>query len=235
MGRDPDVAAGVEERVEAADEVRAHRLVVGERDRPRLQVDALAEADARPEVGQRVDVVERAPQPRLEHDAEVLVPVLAELAIEAERVVGRRRVLHVDPDEVPVAGRGAYDVEEVFAAEVVRQLEPERGELDADVRVESGLVDRGEDVTICLSDRAGLLLARDLLAQHVDGGHLPAAVQLTDTLDGLRQRCTRRCSARRRAAPRASAPPAAGGRGRSRPATRARRFYAADRRRLTRA
>ena len=173
--RDPDVAPGVEQRVEAADEVRAHRLEVGERDRRRLEVDALAEPHARPEIRECADVVERPAQPRLEHDADVVVPVLAQLAVEPQRLVGRRRVLHVDPDEVAVAGRGAHDLDEVLAAEVVRELEPERGELDADVRVERGLVDRREHVAVRLGDRARLVLVRDLLAEHVDGRHLPAA------------------------------------------------------------
>ena len=188
--RHTDIALGVEQRVEAAEEMRAHRLEVGERDRRRLEVDALAEADARPEIPERLDVVERTPQPRLQHDADIVVAFLAELAIEPQRVVGRRRVLHVDPNKVAVARRGADDVEEVLTAEGVRQIEAERGDLDADVRVERGLVDRGEHVPVRLSDRAGLLLARDLLAEHVDGGHLPAAVQLADALDGLRQRRT---------------------------------------------
>ncbi len=153
MRRDADVAARVEQRVEAAQEVRAHRLGVGERDRRRLEVDALAEPNARPQVGERVDVVERPAQARLQDDAEVVVPALAQLAVEPQRVVGRRRVLHVDPDEVAVAGRGAHDVEEVLAAEVVRELEPERRELDADVRVELGLVNRREDVAVRLRDR----------------------------------------------------------------------------------
>ena len=135
-----------------------------------------------------MDVIERAPQPRLQDDTDVLVPVFAELAIEPERVVRRRRVLHVDPDEVAVAGRGAHDFEEVLAAEVVREPEAERGQLDADVGVERSLVDRREHVAVRLGDCAGLLLTRDLLAQHVDRRHLPPGVQPADTLHGFRQR-----------------------------------------------
>ena len=80
------------------------------------------------------------------------------------------------------------DVEEVLAAELVREPEPERGRLDADVRVERLLVDRGEDVAVRLRDRARLLLARDLLAEDVDRRHLPAGVEVADDGDRLGER-----------------------------------------------
>src|SRR6185312_5232115 len=74
--RDTDVAAGLEQRIEAEEEVRPYHLVVGERNRGGLEVDALAEADARSQIRKCLDVVERAPQARLENNAEVAVPVL---------------------------------------------------------------------------------------------------------------------------------------------------------------
>ena len=48
--RDPDPRAAVEERLEAGDEGAAHDLGVLERDRARLDVDALAEPHARAQV-----------------------------------------------------------------------------------------------------------------------------------------------------------------------------------------
>ena len=185
MRGDADIGARLEQRVEAADEARAHRLVVGERDRRRLDVDALAETDIRPQVGERAHVLERAAQVGLQHHAQVLVPRLAQLPVQAQRVVRRRRVLHVDPDEVPVRRGVPDDVLEVLAAEVVREVEPERGELHADVRVEPLVLDLGEDVPIRLRDRPRLVLARDLLAEDVDRRHLLVGVEPLDDHDGV--------------------------------------------------
>ena len=99
--RDRDVAALREQRLEAADEARAHLVGILERDRLRLEVDALAE----PDVVEPRDVVERPPQPRLQHDADVVVARGAEVAVERERRVGRRGVLHVDAHVRPALAR----------------------------------------------------------------------------------------------------------------------------------
>ena len=47
-----------------------------------------------------------------------------------------RRVLHVDPDEVAALRRVPHDPLEIGLAELVREVQAEPGELDADVRVE---------------------------------------------------------------------------------------------------
>ena len=108
------------------------------------------------------------------------MPLVAQLAVQRERAVGRRRVLHVDPHE-PAAGRGIDDDRlEVLAAEVVVELEPERRELDRDVRVELLVVEPREHVVVLTRDRARLVGARDLLAEHVDGRELPFRVQPSD-------------------------------------------------------
>ena len=182
MRGDPDVRAGVEERVECFHEVGADGVEVGERDVRRLDVDPLAEAHVRAEVGERVDVVDRPAQVGLEDDADVLVAGLAQLAVEAERVVGAARVLHVDADEVPAPGRVADDALEVGAAELVAELQPERGQLHAHVRVEAALLDVGEDVLVGAHDRGRVVGVRDLLAEDVDCRHLPLRVQPSDGL-----------------------------------------------------
>ena len=51
---------------------------------------------------------------------------VAQLAVAAERVVGRRRVLHVDADEAATRRGVGDDRLEVLAAEVEIELEPER-------------------------------------------------------------------------------------------------------------
>ena len=85
----------------------------------------LHEADVRQQRREGVDVADRPAQGRLQDDADVLVALGAQLAVQLERVRGRRRVLHVDPDEVAALGCVADDLEQVRAAELVREVEPE--------------------------------------------------------------------------------------------------------------
>ena len=108
------------------------------------------------------------------------MPALAQLAVDAQRVVGRGRVLHVDPDEVPALTSVRDDRLEVLPAEVVPELQPERGGLDADVRVELAAVERLERLSVGRCDRARLVGVRDLLAEDVDRRHLPLGIEAAD-------------------------------------------------------
>src|SRR5204863_507313 len=101
VGRDPHVAPELEQLLERLDEVRPHGVEVAVRDLRGLDVDALAEPDVRPQLGEVVDVPDRPPHVGLEHDPDVVVTGRAEVAVDAQRVVRRGRVLHVDADEVP--------------------------------------------------------------------------------------------------------------------------------------
>src|SRR5690242_14177721 len=76
---------------------------------------------------------------------------------------------------------------EVVAAEVVRQLQPEPGELHADAGLEAAALDVGEDVLVGADDRRRLLLGRDLLAEHVDRRDLSLRVELADGLSRVLQ------------------------------------------------
>src|SRR5947209_1354594 len=71
------------------------------------------------------------------------------LAIETQRRVGGRRVLHVDAHEASLREH----LEHVFPAQLVRELEAERGELDADVRVQALALDRVEHLEVRTRDR----------------------------------------------------------------------------------
>src|SRR5256885_2128902 len=122
---DSHVAVRVEQRFERPDEVRPHLPVALVSKLGWLDVDALADPNARPQVAERADVVERPPQVGLQDDTEVLVTRLAKIAIEPQSVGGRGRVLHVDADEVVPAGCVADDRLEVGPAEVVVALPPQ--------------------------------------------------------------------------------------------------------------
>jgi hypothetical protein len=105
------------------------------------------------------------------------VPLTVQLAIERKRAIRRRRVLHVDPDEVAAGGGVHHDRLQVLSTEARVELEPEARELHGDVRVEVLLVDPREHLVVLPGERACLVGARDLLAEHVDGRELPFRVQ----------------------------------------------------------
>ncbi len=178
MGRDRRVAASVEQGLERADEAHPDSGVVAELDRLRLDVDPLADPDAR--ARQPLGVGDGSLQRGLEDRADARVAFVAELPVEAQRVVRRRRVLHVDPDE-PVrrlgGGEHAFDVP---LAEVVVELQPEPGRLDADVRVETVPLERVQRSHVLVGDLLRLRCLRDLLAEDVDRSQLPRGVQLCD-------------------------------------------------------
>jgi hypothetical protein len=133
------------------------------------------------------------------HDADVCAPGLAQLAVEPQRVRGRRRVLYVDAHEV-AAGRGVVDDGgEVLAAEVEIELEPERRRLDRHVRVEAAALELGEHLLVRVDEPRGGCCLQHLLAEHVDGGQLPARVELAD--DARRVAQLRAGDAARRDAP----------------------------------
>ena len=73
MRRDGGVRADLDQPLQRRHPGRADLVEPLQRHRRRLDVDALADAHARRQAGQRVDVAGRAAQHRLQHDPEVLV------------------------------------------------------------------------------------------------------------------------------------------------------------------
>jgi hypothetical protein len=141
---------------------------------------SLAQPDARSQVGERRDVAQAAAERRLQHDADVVAPGLAELAVDAQRVVGTARVLHVDPHEDPARGRVGHDRRDERAAQVEIDLQPERGQLHGHVRVQVVACDGVQDRVVGIRHRLRLLRARHLLPEDVDGGELPLRVEPGD-------------------------------------------------------
>ena len=187
VGRDADVRALGDERLEAADVVRAHLVVVLEGDLLGLDVDALAESD----VVEARHVALGSPQTGLQDDTDVLATVGAHRPEELESAVGGRRILHVDPHEVPARGCVDDDSLEVLAAELEVELETKPRELHRHVGVEALLVDPREGVVVLPGDRPRLVRARDLLAEHVDGRELALRVQPAHHPDGIVERRAR--------------------------------------------
>ena len=82
--------------------------------------------------------------------------LVAQLAEEPQGLVGRRRVLHVDPHEAVRRLRGRDHRLDVALAEVVAELQAEPGRLDADVRVEVVPLEGVERRNVLGCDRRGL-------------------------------------------------------------------------------
>ena len=124
-------------------------------------------------------------QARLQHDPDALEPLGAKLPVDGERGVGRRGVLHVDPDEVAALLGAADDPGDVLAGEVPVEAEAEPRRLDADVRVEPLAADRLEDVHVLVDERERLAPPGDFFAEDVDR-RLPAtSVQILDRPAGI--------------------------------------------------
>ena len=97
--------------------------------------------------------------------------------------------------KLPRARASATSDSRFAAADLVAELEPEARELHGDVRVEPLALDPLERPEVGGGDPAGLLGARDLLAEHVDGGELALRVQPADDPHRVVERRLRRCRA----------------------------------------
>ena len=82
--------------------------------------------------------------------------------------------------KLPRDAASSTTVRRFCAADVVVEVQPERGELDADVRVEPAVLDVGEHVLVCAHDRGRLVLVGDLLAEDVDRRQLAFGVDPPD-------------------------------------------------------
>src|SRR5512133_4292848 len=108
MRGDRGEAGGAERRLQQPDIRGVDVALARVGDLGRLEVGALDEAQVRGEREQRREIVLGPEEVRLQDGADVLVPALAQAAVDAERGVDVARLLHVDADEVP-PGRGVLD------------------------------------------------------------------------------------------------------------------------------
>ena len=80
-----------------------------------------------------VEIGRSAVEVRLQDGADVLVARLAQVPVDAERCVDERRLLHVEPHEVPEPGGVSDQLADVGARELLVEGKPEMGELERDV------------------------------------------------------------------------------------------------------
>src|SRR5438034_229300 len=103
-----------------------------------------------------------------------------------QRVLGIGRLLHVDPDEGPVASRSGHDRPEVLDAHPLVDLEPHLGKLYRDVRVRAHRADAVEGFQIGVARGAGFGEARHGLAQQIEArGHATGVEPLERSNRGL--------------------------------------------------
>jgi hypothetical protein len=88
------------------------------------------------------------------------VPGVPQLAVQGERAVGRRRILHVDPHESAARVRIVHDRLGDLAAQDRIEVEPEAGQLDRDPGLEAFGRQASKDVVIQPCGRAPFALRR---------------------------------------------------------------------------
>ena len=163
--RDRGEASGRERALDQPRVGRVDVLLLGVRDRLRLEVGALDEAEVRLELEQRLEIGRRAVEVGLQHRADVLVALLAEAAVDAQRRVDVERLLHVEPDEVAAGGGVRDELADVRARELLVEGEAEVRQLQRDVDAQLLGGDAVEDLPVGVDDGAGLGLVLDALAE----------------------------------------------------------------------
>jgi hypothetical protein len=187
VGGDADVSATDDQLFQGEDKIGPDGLVAFPGDLPGLDVDPLAEADARAFVRQVVDVLQSAAHVGLEDAAQIAVAGV-ELAVDPQGGVRAGVVLHVDADEVAVPLRGLGDARHVVAAETFVDLETQQGQLDRDVGVDPLALDGVEDPQVFLDGGGRLLPLLDLFAEDVDGPHGALLIERAHDAHGVFQR-----------------------------------------------
>ena len=119
------------------------------------------------------------------------MPELAQLAVELQRAIGRRRVLHVDPHEAPARRASATTASRLSRHRSRSRSSPSAVSLIEMFESSPSLVDARQQIVVLAGDRPRLVGARHLLAEDVDRGQLPALVQLPDDANGIVERRTR--------------------------------------------
>ena len=192
VGGEPRVVAGGEQPLHQAHVVPVDVGLVGERDRRRLQVGALAEPHPRLQRDQVLDVLLGAPEHRLDDDAAMgAEPVEQPRSEEIERALGVVRALHVEPDEAVEGGGPLQNGRHVGHAQLLRDVEAHLRELDRDVDLGAARGHAVEHAEVLIARRHRLGLGADALAQEVERGGDPSPAQLPGRLDPLLDRLAR--------------------------------------------
>ena len=119
---------------------------------------------AAPSGDQRLDVLRRSIEVRLERDADAR-GLRARALEQRDRRIDVRRALHVDPEEVLVLLGARHEPVEVPLAQRRIEIEAELRRLDRDVRVEPGCGHAIEHVEIVQGDLLGFLDVRQVFSE----------------------------------------------------------------------
>ena len=149
-------------------------------------VGALHQPHARAAAHHARQILRRAKQRRLQHDAEVGEAIGPERLEDVEGRVGVRRVLHVDAHEEPVGPGRLQDAPQVVERGLLRHVEPKLRELQRDVAPDAAGDDRdrGSGRSRAVA-RLGFLERRDAFAEVVERLREAARFQAPRRLDGF--------------------------------------------------
>ena len=152
----------------------------------RFLVRALAEPHAAARLHRAVDIGRRPPQVALQHDTDVLRIRRVEALVEQpQRPLGVGARLHVQPHEGAIVARPGQDVVHDRHAQLFRDVEPHRGELDRHIGVDAALVDAIEHPQVLLSRGARFGFGVDALAQQVERRGDPFRIEARDGVEHL--------------------------------------------------
>src|SRR5260221_1276979 len=187
---DGGIRAALQQREHQLAVRRVHVGLARVGNRGRFQVRALHQAHACLACDQRLNVLRRAIEHRLDYRAHVVV-VVVQLRDDLE---GRLRVVgafHVYPHEdVELAGTLQH-AHEVGARLRRADIQPKRRQLDRDVGISRAGGDTVEDLDVVRGGRARLCAVGDILAEMIERGTDMPAIQLFRDVHGLVERLAR--------------------------------------------
>ncbi len=177
---DPPVAGVVlSQAVEDLDVAPIDVGLVGECHLGRLVVGTFDDPDGRPVRDEPLDVAERSAQVALDHHADLRIPG-PHATPDRERGIDGVRGLHVDANEVIVSPRGLEDLLEVGLRHLLPQVEPEQGQLDRDVAVQTPGGDAIENLDVDGGSLGGFLGRSDVLTERIEGRRHAGGVDLVN-------------------------------------------------------
>ncbi len=164
---------------------RIHIRLVLVRDVLGFFVSALDEANARSKRQDVFEILLRAKQRRLQHDANLAMTLLPQCFEDIERHLRIRRALHVDADEEPRRIRPGEDLPDVVHRARAIDVEAELRQLERDVPADAGGDDRLADLAILARGGVGVRKAAHAFAQVIERDEQAACLHGASGVKGL--------------------------------------------------
>src|ERR1700687_771117 len=190
--RDAGIIPILHESMHAPNVTRVHILLVGICDGLRLLVRPLADPYARLGQVRVLDDRKSAVEITLEHDPNVFAIGWIEPLLEhIQGSLGVFTRLHIDAHECPVLARALENLVHGRDAQILRDVEAHRSQLDGDVGVQFSLVDPVQHVDVRLACRPRLSLVVYALAKQIERRRDSRRVETTHRGKGGLERLAR--------------------------------------------